>query len=106
MSYVTPQSDGFDWTIEQQSMIFGAFYWFAWASELSGGILSHKYGSKITFGLTNFIGCLLCSAIPVAAYISWKMVVVVRVLQGTIAVIDPNLLFRHHFEFILEKSSG
>ncbi|XP_065204368.1 vesicular glutamate transporter 1-like [Planococcus citri] len=79
------ESDKFDWNVQQQTMIFGAYYWFTWISQFAGGILSHKYGSKITFGLSNFIGCLMSSAIPAAAYIGWEVVVIVRVLQGTIA---------------------
>ncbi|XP_065204372.1 sialin-like [Planococcus citri] len=79
------QNKGLPWTEHQQNLILGGFFWFAWSAQFFGGILAHKFGSKLTFGLSTFIACAMSSLIPRLAYLDATVVLVVRVLQGFIA---------------------
>jgi MFS transporter, ACS family, solute carrier family 17 (sodium-dependent inorganic phosphate cotransporter), member 5 len=51
---------------------------------LPGGILASKYGTKIIFGLSNLIGCLLCCLMPIAAYLDFNLMIGLRILQGIV----------------------
>ncbi|XP_066993790.2 sialin isoform X2 [Anabrus simplex] len=74
----------FDWDEHQQSLILGGFFWFHWVLQVPGGILAQRYGTKLVFGLSNWIGCLLAALIPACASINYQAIVVLRVLQGII----------------------
>ena len=64
----------------------GSFYWLNWLTQLPGGILAKKYGTKLVFGLSNVVCCWLCYLIPLAAYYDFRALIVLRVIQGLIAV--------------------
>lgn len=34
--------------------------------------------------MANLIGCLLCSLMPIAAYIDYRLLIVLRILQGIV----------------------
>ncbi|XP_061389145.1 vesicular glutamate transporter 1-like [Musca vetustissima] len=74
----------FNWNEYQQSLVLGSFFWVHWMTQLPGGILAKKYGTKLVFGLSNVIGCWLCFLIPAAAHWDYKALIVLRVLQGLI----------------------
>ncbi|TMW51669.1 hypothetical protein DOY81_003258, partial [Sarcophaga bullata] len=75
----------FDWNEYQQGLILGSFYWLNWLTQLPGGILAKKYGTKFVFGLSNVVCCWLCYCIPLAAYYDYRALIVLRVIQGLIA---------------------
>ncbi len=75
-----------NWSEREQNAVLGSFLWLAWVSQFFGGLLSHKYGSKLIFGIANFVGSLLSSSIPVLALMDVKLVVAVRIIQGFIVV--------------------
>lgn len=77
---------GFDWNEHKQGLIFGSFFWMHMLTQIPGGIWSRKYGAKLIFGLSNFIGCGLCFFMPIAAYFDYRGIIVLRVLQGLAAV--------------------
>uniref|UniRef100_A0A182KC62 Major facilitator superfamily (MFS) profile domain-containing protein n=1 Tax=Anopheles christyi TaxID=43041 RepID=A0A182KC62_9DIPT len=79
-----PQKDGFDWNDYQQGLILGAFYWLHWITQIPGGILARRYGTKLVFGASNVIGCWMCFLMPIASYWDYRVLVVLRVLQGLI----------------------
>uniref|UniRef100_A0A1S4H6N8 Major facilitator superfamily (MFS) profile domain-containing protein n=1 Tax=Anopheles gambiae TaxID=7165 RepID=A0A1S4H6N8_ANOGA len=79
-----PQKEGFDWNDYQQGLILGAFYWLHWITQIPGGILARRYGTKLVFGASNVIGCWMCFLMPIAAYWDYRVLVVLRVLQGLI----------------------
>lgn len=62
----------------------GSFFWFHWVLQIPGGILARKYGTKLIFGVGNFIGCLMCSLIPIVSYLDIKLCIALRVIQGVI----------------------
>lgn len=80
------QDEGLPWDEHQQNLILGGFFWFGWSAQFFGGILAHKFGSKLTFGFSTFIACALSAAIPKLAYFDSTGVLTVRVLQGFIGV--------------------
>ncbi|XP_052873065.1 sialin-like [Anopheles cruzii] len=79
-----PQRDGFDWNEYQQGVILGAFYWIHWVTQIPGGILARRYGTKLVFGASNVIGCWLCFLMPIASYWDYRVLVFLRVLQGLV----------------------
>lgn len=66
----------------------GAFYWLNWFTQLPGGILANKYGTKLVFGLSNVTSCVLCLLMPMASYLDYRLMVALRLIQGFIAGIS------------------
>lgn len=56
-----------------------------WLSQFIGGMLSHKYGTKVVVGLSTLIGSVMSSLIPPLAF-SPILVMIVRAFQGFIGV--------------------
>ncbi|XP_065360360.1 sialin-like [Calliphora vicina] len=82
---IKPEFEKFQWNEYQQGLILGSFYWLHWMTQLPGGILAKKYGTKLIFGLSNVICCWMCFFIPMAAYGSFKILIILRIIQGAIA---------------------
>ncbi|XP_053670033.1 sialin [Anopheles nili] len=78
------QKQGFEWSEYQQGLILGAFYWLHWITQIPGGILARRYGTKLVFGASNVIGCWMCCLMPIASYWDYRVLVVLRVLQGLV----------------------
>lgn len=78
------EENGFEWNEHERNMLLGSFFWLHWVTQIPGGILGQKYGTKLVFGLSNLIGCLLCMLMPIAAYLSFELLLALRVLQGLI----------------------
>lgn len=64
----------------------GGYFWLHWITQIPGGILANKYGTKLVFGFSNLLSFALCFLIPIAAYFHIYGIVAVRILQGLIAV--------------------
>lgn len=77
---------GFDWDEHHQGLLLGSFYWLHWVTQVPGGILARKYGTKRVFGLSNFIGCVLCALVPIFSFVDLKLVLCLRTFQGFILV--------------------
>ncbi|PNF40123.1 hypothetical protein B7P43_G10001 [Cryptotermes secundus] len=75
----------FDWDEKQQGLILGSFFWLFWTTQVPGGLLAQRYGTKLVFGLTNGIPCLLSFFIPLFARADYRALVFLRALQGFIA---------------------
>lgn len=78
------EENGFEWNEQERNLLLGSFYWLHWVTQVPGGILGRKYGTKLVFGVSNLIGCLLCVVMPLAAYVSFELLLGLRVLQGLI----------------------
>lgn len=78
------ERDGFKWDELQQSHVLGSFFWLNWATQLPGGILASKYGTKFIFGFSNFISCVISIFIPITCYLDYRWMVGWRLLQGFI----------------------
>lgn len=82
----------FEWNELAQSHVLGAFYWFHWATQILGGVLAARYGTKLIFGLSNFLASVSCLLVPIAAYWHINCLIALRVIQGIIAVFSLSLL--------------
>lgn len=78
--------DGFHWNEYQQGLVLGSFFWAHWITQIPGGILAKKYGTKLVFGLSNAIGCWMCFLMPIASYYDYRALIWLRILQGLITV--------------------
>ncbi|VEN51168.1 unnamed protein product [Callosobruchus maculatus] len=76
------ESRKFNWNEKEQGSILGSFFWLHWVTQIPGGILAGRYGTKIIFGLSNWSTALLCFIIPWMAYRGPEWLIFVRVLQG------------------------
>ncbi|XP_005176869.1 sialin [Musca domestica] len=74
----------FDWNEYQQGLVLGSFFWAHWVTQIPGGILAKKYGTKLVFGLANAIGCWMCFFIPAVSHWDYRALIVLRVLQGLV----------------------
>lgn len=82
--------DRFAWNEYEQGLVLGAYYWLHWLSQLPGGLLARRYGTKLVFGLGNLVTALLGFLIPYATQLS--TLIFLRVLQGLIAgVVWPSM---------------
>jgi MFS family permease len=79
------ERDGFHWNSKTQNDVLGAFFTLHWATQLPGGILAARYGTKLIFGLANFIGCITCMLVPLTAYLNFRAMLWLRLLQGFVA---------------------
>lgn len=77
---------GFLWNEQEQGLVLGSFYWLHWVTQIPGGILAQKYGTKLVFGLSNLIGCLMCALMPMVSYWDYNILIFLRVIQGLIVV--------------------
>lgn len=89
-------SKTFSWDEREQGLVLGAFFWLHWTTQIPGGVLAQKYGTKLVYGLSNFTGVLCCFIMPLAAYMGYQYLIFLRVLQGILAVSETfldNLVF-------------
>lgn len=66
--------------------MLGSYFWLHWVTQIPGGILARRFGTKLVFGVANLIGCLLCVVMPLVAYLDYRWLINIRLLQGLICV--------------------
>ncbi|KAK6630480.1 hypothetical protein RUM43_014825 [Polyplax serrata] len=72
----------FDWSPNVQSIIISSFYWCYVLSQVAGGILTQKFGTKLIFGGSQLATAICALLIPVTANVHWAILVVLRSIQG------------------------
>ncbi|XP_034942652.1 vesicular glutamate transporter 3-like isoform X2 [Chelonus insularis] len=75
----------FRWNEYEQGLATGAYYWIHWLSEIPGGILARKYGTKVVFGIGNLMAALLGFFLPLAMNHHLYSLIFIRVIQGLVA---------------------
>lgn len=80
------EREGLHWNEVQTNKILGAYFWVHWVSQIPGGILSKRYGTKLVFGGANFVVAVCSFLIPAAAFWGVKMLITLRIIQGFLAV--------------------
>ncbi|XP_056630946.1 putative inorganic phosphate cotransporter [Diorhabda sublineata] len=75
----------FDWNEKELGAILGSFFWLHWITQIPGGILAAKYGTKLIFGLSNFIGVFANFVIPWFAHKGALYLIFIRSIQGLCA---------------------
>lgn len=72
----------FDWDSSIKSWILSSFYWMYVISQVVGGVATQYFGTKAVFGWSQLATALGSLCIPVAASTSWKLLILVRSVQG------------------------
>ncbi|KAF4520508.1 hypothetical protein B566_EDAN004820 [Ephemera danica] len=66
----------------EQGLVLGSFYWCHWSTQVAGGVLAQRYGTRRVMGLSQLITSLLALVVPFAAKLGYRSLVALRVLQG------------------------
>lgn len=78
-----PMEEGeFDWDSTVQSAILGSFYWCYILSQVVGGVLTQRFGTKTVFGFSQLTTAIASLLIPQAASLHFSAVIALRSLQG------------------------
>lgn len=81
------QEEGeFDWDSTVQSAILGSFYWCYILSQVVGGVLTQRFGTKTVFGFSQLTTAIASLLIPQAASFHYSAVIALRSLQGMASV--------------------
>ncbi|XP_065223740.1 sodium-dependent phosphate transport protein 3-like isoform X2 [Planococcus citri] len=81
----TQQSNVFDWSESEQNIVLSGYYWLNYFSILPGGVLAHKYGSKIVAGYAQVIASAMSSLIPIVTVYGPLQVAWLRAIQGVLS---------------------
>lgn len=85
------QEEGeFDWDSTVQSAILGSFYWCYILSQVVGGVLTQRFGTKTVFGFSQLTTAIASLLIPQAASFHYAAVIALRSLQGMASVSEPT----------------
>lgn len=79
------RTDSFDWDEYRQNVVLGAYAALNVFTQLPGGVLGRRYGSKLVFRLSNGPPAFIPIAVPASAKTSYELLVAVRLVQGAIA---------------------
>lgn len=93
----------YDWDEYEQGLALGAYYWLHWISQLPGGLLARRYGTKKVFGISNLIVAILGLLIPIATQYHLYGLVTIRIIQGLISVTIKNFNFKNKKTSIICK---
>ncbi|XP_066256482.1 sialin isoform X1 [Euwallacea similis] len=75
-------TEKFVWNEKVQGYVLGSFFWLHWTTQVPGGLLASRYGTKLIFGLSNFSGVILCFFIPYFAKLGSTYLMTLRLIQG------------------------
>lgn len=76
----------YEWSVVEQQLLIGAFFWGYFITTLPGGILSEWFGGRCVVGFALLLSGLLTAVTPIAAEISFWAVYSVRVITGLLNV--------------------
>ena len=78
-----------DWSDRETAVVFSAFYWCYWITELPGGILAEKYGARRVLGFAVLIAGAANLVFPLACNAHFILAAVLRAVQGLALVRFP-----------------
>lgn len=79
---VTVLEERFNWDSYQTNFVLGSFFWGYVLTELPGGRLAELIGGRRVFGHSMLWASVLTLITPLAAHLSYVMLIVVRVALG------------------------
>lgn len=87
------EKNGFNWDENTQGMVLGSLFWLLWIFQIPGGVMAKKFGSKIVLSTALLIKSMLGCLIPIVAYFDYRLVVLIRIVQGaaSVSVASNNL---------------
>jgi len=77
-----PLGEFADWDSTKQAIILGSFFYGYIVTQIPGGILAKRFGGKILYGIGGLCTSVFTLLTPLAARISWKCLVAVRIIEG------------------------
>lgn len=78
-----PDFEEYDWDEKTRSLLLSCFFWGYVITQVPGGYLSHRYGSRPLLFFSILICSLLAILTPLCASVGdWKLVCALRVVQG------------------------
>lgn len=78
-----PNEEGeFDWDATTQGAILSSFYWCYILSQVVGGVLTQRFGTKTVFGFSQLITAICSLLIPQAAVLHYGALIALRSIQG------------------------
>lgn len=97
-----------DWNEYEQGLVLGAFYWCHWSTQVAGGVLAQRFGTKRVFGLSQLATVTLALLIPTAAKYGHKTLITLRVVQGiaSVSYFILNLLINFKLKEEMSVSQG
>lgn len=91
--YSDSQEGGkFEWDSTVQGAILGSFYWCYILSQVVGGVLTQKFGTKAVFGYSQLATALCSLMIPQAATIHYGAIIFLRSIQGIASVSHTHII--------------
>lgn len=66
--------------------VLGSYFWLHWITQIPGGVLAKRYGTKLVFGGANLVASLCAFLIPLSAFWDANILIILRMVQGFIAV--------------------
>ncbi|KAK9504843.1 hypothetical protein O3M35_009022 [Rhynocoris fuscipes] len=79
---IEKEAGEFQWDPAVQSTIISSFYWCYVLSQVAGGILVQKFGTKSVFGYSQLATALSSLLIPHAAEVHYSLLILLRSIQG------------------------
>lgn len=79
---VNVKEERFNWDSYQTNFVLGSFFWGYVLTELPGGRLAELIGGRRVFGHSMLWASVLTLVTPLAAHLSYVMLIVVRVALG------------------------
>ncbi|XP_065221658.1 sodium-dependent phosphate transport protein 3-like [Planococcus citri] len=84
----------FDWSESEKNIVLSGYHWLNYISILPGGVLAHKFGSKIMAGYAQLISSTMSSLIPIVATYGPLKVAWLRAVQGVLSFMSvPAALY-------------
>lgn len=71
-----------DWNEKETAVVFGAFYWCYWITELPGGMLAERFGARRVMGFAVLIAGAANVIFPLACDIHFILAAALRAIQG------------------------
>ncbi|XP_014246638.1 sialin isoform X2 [Cimex lectularius] len=79
---VSQEEGEFDWDPSIQTTIISSFYWCYVLSQVVGGFLVQKFGTKSVFGYSQLATAMSSMLIPKGAEIHYVILIILRSIQG------------------------
>lgn len=78
-----PQRPGdFNWSVGEQSIVLGSFFYGYVLTQIPGGRIAEMYGGKLVYGLGIFFTAVFTILSPIAAYTHIYFFIAVRAVAG------------------------
>ncbi|XP_047521898.1 sialin-like isoform X1 [Pieris napi] len=79
----TQSKETFNWTMDQQGTIIGAYFWCYPFTSLVGGMAAERWGPRYVVLVTVLVSGVLTALSPAAARLSYTALVVIRFFLGS-----------------------